>query len=503
MIRRAAIYTRISLDRDGRSEAPERQEADCRAEVVRRGWDLTNVYCDRDASAFKTRARRPEFDRMIHDLRDGQLDAVLVWKLDRLTRQGMTAVGTVIDILTQHNGVLVAVQDGLDTSQSSGRLVAGVLAELARAESENTSTRVKGAHRANAAKGAMHGGGSRQFGYDRSGGVVDQEAAVVREIFGRVLDGESLRQIAFDLNDRGITTTMGKPWRSNTVTQMMQSPRLAGLRSYNGELFAGTWQPILTSAERTTLLAALDRPLATRRSTKSRNLLTGLVVCGVCKGPLRAMKFQMKNGKSFPRYQCIRQPGEVNCGGVAVAKNSLEAFVTNEVLGFLSRAELRPVEESVDERDLELAVTEDSQALAELTQARFVHRSIRPTDYDQARRTLEERLARSEDALLALRRRREEAQVSFRLGDRAALDTWWKDATSPEKRDVLSKALARVEIHKAERRGGNQFNTDRIHLRYRWDLFVRAADKFEETATPEEVSEAARTYGELVDSTTV
>jgi hypothetical protein len=95
---RAGVYTRISLDRWGTSEAPERQLADCRDEIERRGLVLIEHYSDRDVSAYK-QVRRPQYERMLRDLRAGRLDVVVVWKLDRLTRQGIRGINQFIDAL--------------------------------------------------------------------------------------------------------------------------------------------------------------------------------------------------------------------------------------------------------------------------------------------------------------------------------------------------------------------------------------------------------------------
>ncbi len=503
MTNRCAIYARISLDREGDKESPKRQEAECRSFAGAKEWDVVGIYVDRDTSAYATTARRPEFERMLRDVDAGLLDVVLVWKLDRLTRQGPRGIGKILDRLDAGGAVLASVQESLDATTTMGEAMIGVIASLGKAESEAISVRVKSAHDTAARQGKMHSGGSRQFGYDRDGRVNKKEAKVVREVVERIGRGESLRQIAFDLNRRDVETTMGNAWRSVTLGQMMRSPRLAALRVYQPrrggqrEVFAGNWEPILTAEEHAELLGALSRPLAVRRSVK-RHLLTGVAVCGICGGAVKTMGFRMKNGRPFERYQCVKQPGEVNCGGVAAAKKSLDAFVTAQLLDFLARASLRPIEGDLpDEAELRRLLDEDEAALAELVHERFVRRTIRPADYEAARTALDDRIAGARQTLDAVEAKRREARLDLPLGDREALDGWWESATVEERREVVARSVAQVIVNPAKHRGGNRFDTGRIDLRYRWDVFMRAAAEFDRTATDEERDQAEAEYHAL------
>src|SRR5689334_8175069 len=84
---RAGIYTRLSSDPDGTSTATERQRQDCERLARDRGYTVADVYEDNDTSAFKRGVKRPAFERLLIDLTAGDIDAVLVWRTDRLARQ--------------------------------------------------------------------------------------------------------------------------------------------------------------------------------------------------------------------------------------------------------------------------------------------------------------------------------------------------------------------------------------------------------------------------------
>ncbi|MGC8628409.1 MAG: recombinase family protein, partial [Acidimicrobiales bacterium] len=83
---RAAVYCRISDDREGRGLGVARQEAECRALAERLGWSVAKVYADNDISAYRRR-RRPGYEALLAAVKQGQVDGLVVWHNDRLHRQ--------------------------------------------------------------------------------------------------------------------------------------------------------------------------------------------------------------------------------------------------------------------------------------------------------------------------------------------------------------------------------------------------------------------------------
>src|SRR6478736_4372336 len=82
----AAIYCRISRDREGAGLGVERQEADCRALAERLGWEVAAVFVDNDISAYSG-ARRPQYDLMLAAVREGEIKGIVAWHPDRLHRR--------------------------------------------------------------------------------------------------------------------------------------------------------------------------------------------------------------------------------------------------------------------------------------------------------------------------------------------------------------------------------------------------------------------------------
>ena len=142
---RAAIYLRISSDRTGEGEAVARQRVDCENLVKRRGWTATATFEDNGVSA-AGKSHRPEFTALIAAIRRGEVDTVVAWALDRLARTARDRLALVE--ACQDYGTVIALVQGsdMDTSNASGRLLIGLLGEVAQMEIGLKSERQKRAN---------------------------------------------------------------------------------------------------------------------------------------------------------------------------------------------------------------------------------------------------------------------------------------------------------------------------------------------------------------------
>jgi DNA invertase Pin-like site-specific DNA recombinase len=455
---RAIVYTRISLDRTGESLSPDRQEYLCRQQAEAKGWRVVESVGDRDRSGWKRGVARPGFDRIEQAVRGGEVDVVLAYSLSRLGRRASSLLAFA-ELLQDHKVGLSLVDQGIDTTTPGGRMFFTILAGFAEMEAETTSERVKSAHSVAAQAGKMHSGGVRAFGYRRDGTIIESEAAIIREVANRLMAGESLRQVAINLNDRGVKTATGREWSGPTLRQMIGAPRLTALRAHGDDLHEGEWEPILERRAWTLLQAKLTKPAGARRSTAA-HLLSGIARCGLCAGSLKTMGFRMKNGKPFERYACVKQPGQPNCGGVAVAKNSLDLFIRDQFLDFMAAAEVRPEVESVETATAR--VDEIKDRLAVLSADYYVNGTIGRDVFFAAKTPLDEQLAGAELALTTAVRERAEREGALLPGDRDGLAKWWERAPVPERRAALRRAIDHVSIQPAKVRGGNKFDTSRV-----------------------------------------
>jgi len=287
--RRAAIYTRISEDREGAGLGVERQEADCRALAERLRWSIVSTFSDNDVSAYSGRLRHG-YRNLLGALRTGQADAVLVWHTDRLHRSPKE-LEEYIEICQSREIPTHTVKAGpLDLATPSSRLIARQLGAYARFESEHHSDRAKRA-RLQAATDGRWIGGLRPFGYGADGmTVIESEAEVVRWMAAEVLAGRSLRSIAKKLNSEGTFTSTGKPWTARAVAWLLKRPRNAGLSQHQGEPIApAKWPAIISEDTWRSVIAMLGDPSRNTTTSRARKwLLSGLAVCGKCGQPVRS-----------------------------------------------------------------------------------------------------------------------------------------------------------------------------------------------------------------------
>ena len=240
--------------------------------VEQRGWTIVDVYEDRDESGFSESAKRPAYRRMLADLQARRIDAVCVWKLDRLGRR-LSETNRVVALLHELGAELLSVTESLDTSTPIGRAIVGFVSAQAETESLNTSARIRRAVADDIAKGIPPRGGSRCFGYTNDSVIIEAEAKHLHSMAQLYVDGISLRQIAIRMNDAGVVTTRSGQWESKTVGQLLRSPRIGGYRrAADGKsMVRGNWAPIIDGDAWQALQAALS---AAQRPAQAANMRT-------------------------------------------------------------------------------------------------------------------------------------------------------------------------------------------------------------------------------------
>jgi DNA invertase Pin-like site-specific DNA recombinase len=164
--------------------AIERQRDDCEKIAADRGWRVVETYIDNSVSASSKSRRRPAYERMVADHRNGRFSALVCWDLDRLTRQPRQLEDW-IDAAEEKGLILVTANGEADLSTDGGRLFARIKASVARAEVERKSARQRRAAQQRADHG-MTPSGVRLTGYSVNGEINPAEADLVRTMFDRL-----------------------------------------------------------------------------------------------------------------------------------------------------------------------------------------------------------------------------------------------------------------------------------------------------------------------------
>ena len=305
--RQAVVYLRVSLDATGEGLAVDRQREACLSIVSSRGWSLVGEYVDNSISATDAKKNRPGYNALVRDLEAKKFDAVVCYDLDRLTRQPRQLEDW-IDAADSGNLALVTANGEADLTTDAGRLFARIKLAVARSEVERKSVRQRDAARQRSDLGRPPLG-VRLTGYTPQGELVPDEADTVRSIFTRFADGGTLRGIARELTDVGVTTRHGRAWNPSSIRGILTNPRYAGRAVYQGQETGkrGAWPPLVEDQTFDTVQALLsDTERKTQQGTERKHLGSGIYLCHECDRPLSAWsgkRYRCRNGAHVNRSQ--------------------------------------------------------------------------------------------------------------------------------------------------------------------------------------------------------
>lgn len=442
---RAGIYARISQDADGTALGVQRQVDDCTKEAARRGWEVTARYVDNDVSATRSKVR-PQYARMIDAVTSGQLDALIVWDVDRLTRTPRE-LEDVIDLADRYKLQLANVGGDIDLSTPQGRMTARIKGSVARHETDQQSRRLKRKFEEKAHNGEPHG--FTPYGFQRTrddaGATKDvhhpEHAPIVAEAARRFLGGESLRGICQDFNARNVHGPRAATWSSTVLRQILQRPTNAGLRAHRGVVVGkANVEPIYSEDTHHQLKALFDDPA--RKNSYIGNtpvhLLSSIALCGLCGSTMRRLR-GIVNGtgkQQPPAYSCK------SCFRIRRKQSLVDTVVTEHVLARLQQPDalaaiaagdpgrVKAAEDLARALEARLAIAADQFAdgIIDGTQHARISLKLRP-QIDDARRTVADSLPHTSLAGL--------------MGHGAA-DRW--DAAPLEIRRQIVQALMTVTI---------------------------------------------------------
>jgi DNA invertase Pin-like site-specific DNA recombinase len=471
----ALIYARLSEDREpgtevagGVATSVDRQVHDCLKWCELHGHRVAGIYRDEGISGFSG-ARRPEFERLLADARNGVGRLIVVWRLDRLSRNRPDFT-RVLDMCDGGGIQLASVTESLDTSTPTGEAMRDIIAIFARMESRNISVRVARARLEAAMAGRPVPGGARPYGYAADKvTIIEAEADVLREAARRVIRGESLRSVAREFNARGLRPVQAAKFSAGNLGKLLANPRYISRAVYKGvEVADGQWPPILTVAVHEQLKAVLSNPA--RRSQAGRPpvhlLVGGILRCGVCGDESHPVALGARApDKSGRRYGCDGGDREAGRVHLVVAAAPLERFVTDAVLEALDGPKLGKflkLRATNGDRELGDQLVADERRLRDLA-TMYARDEIDKPEWLVARPVLLQRIRSARERLA----RRAEAAILADVGpEPGALAKAWQRWTLEQRRDVLRLVLEAVIVSPATRRGPG-FDESRVELKWR------------------------------------
>src|SRR5215212_1425890 len=374
---RAALYVRVSTDRQQQAQTIEQQVAQLQSYVAAHdGWTVAAEHVFRDDGRSGARLDRPGLDALRDHAARAAFDLVVICSPDRLARNFVHQMVVLEEL--ERRGVRVVFCDRPLSDDPHEQLVTQIRGAVAEYERTLIADRMRRGRQARLRSGQLLPWTRAPYGYrlhperprDPAAVQVDSVAAVVvQELFAAyAAGGVTLHALAAQLTARGVPTPTGKPvWRSTTIRQLLTNPAYKG-QAASGRLRKSPLEPVgrgvstkahpseewitvpvpaLVSAEQFDLVKArlAANQQSARRSTTNPYLLRGLVSCGVCRLSCSGVT-RTATDTRYRYYRCLGKQARVSSGRARccparfIPAGQLDELVWADLRAVLERPEL-------------------------------------------------------------------------------------------------------------------------------------------------------------------
>ncbi len=436
----AALYVRVSTDaqrEEGYSIEAQKEmlEAYCKSKHI----SDYSFYVDGGFSG--SSVDRPEIQRLISDIKNGNISCVVVYKLDRLSRSQKDTLYLIEDVFNPHGVGFVSLNENMDTSTPIGRAMVGIMSAFAQLERETIRERTRMGMRERVKEGLWPGGGKIPFGYDydRKRGILvpNEDAQKVKKIYELYLSGYSFLRISRILC-----------LSEHQAQQIMLRKTNTGKIVYNGTEYDGQHKAIIDT-ETYNRAIELYKKRSRAALTTSRSLLAGLLVCGVCGHKMRYQKWGDKGYKIYCYSQDSSKRhigGDVRCSNGKVWADEIERIVVGDLFEIASK---RVSDEGDTKEDSALTLLKSRKASLEKrlknlyllysdSEEDTILELIKDTRKEMAR--IDEEIGRIEE------NERNAVDSVSAAAEIAGLGDAWQYMTHEERQSIIRRAIEKIVI---------------------------------------------------------
>lgn len=340
---KAVIYARYSSDNQ-REESIEGQVRECIAFAERKGYTVIHTYIDRALSG--TRAdNRPEFQQMISDSTLREFQYVIVWKIDRFSRDKFDSVKYKYALKSSGVSVIFATEpiDGSPEGQMMESVFEGISVYYIKDLAQKTSRGMT----ENAIKGKFNGG-TLTFGY-----TIDENhhfqldpvnAPIVLDVFTRYSEGETIRSILDDINSK--MSNNGRKFTYHFLNWMLNNRRYLGEYKFQDTINNEAIPPIVSQELFDKCQHRLNvnkHKAGSFKNNKEKYLLTGKIFCGNCGATISGISGTGKCKSIYRYYKCMNVKKH-KCRKKPVQKELIENIVLNAAMDiFKDKALIRKI----------------------------------------------------------------------------------------------------------------------------------------------------------------
>lgn len=467
---KVAIYTRVSSERQVQEGFSLEAQYDRLLEYIKmNGWDLVRVYTDPGISG-KNLKDRPGVQEMLDDAKQDKFDAILIHKLDRLTRN-IGDLHDLIELFNKKSIKLISFSENIDTSTPSGRMFVYFLGVFAQMYRENLAEEVTKGLTKRAEKG-LRVNFKPVYGYDIVDHVLyvnDEEAAVVRKIFELFRKGWGKQRIANYLNDSNLTSKYGI-WYDRTVGYILANPTYIGKHHYTPKgdkskriVKDGAHKPIISEEMFIQVQKLMERKSDREISQSSKEYpFSTITKCGQCGQPYHGKFTRNENNKMYRFYACYGRLRKNNgCTASDISELKLEKLLFGTVL---PKMKLLAAEEQYAAAKEPNSVAADTEKLRKQLERELSKSETRKANwayafgdgkmpYDDYVKLMDSemnRVAEIKKQLDELNDEPPEAEMSYEefVSFISQLQTFWKDMDASERKRALQSLFKSITINK-------------------------------------------------------
>ena len=253
----AGVYIRVSTEDQAREGFSLGEQEEKLLDLCKfKGYEVFKVYKDAGISA-KDMKHRPQFQEMLKDMKEGKINYIVAYKLDRITRS-VRDLEELISMLEENNCFLVCDRDDVNTSTANGRFFVRMLTVLSQLEIEIVSERTK--FGLNGAIKSGHLPGILPLGYKKDGNkktIIDETTRpIIERIYNMYLEGKSFQTISNIFNNEKLLSP--KKWRDSTIQKIIdnkiymgdyeQYKRIAKKENKEPVIYMNVVEPIISRA---------------------------------------------------------------------------------------------------------------------------------------------------------------------------------------------------------------------------------------------------------------
>ena len=493
---RAGIYPRVSTIRQVKEGfSLESQRDNLTYYANSQGWQVVGDYGDEGISG-KTVKDRPGVKRLVEDIKACNIDVVVLYKFDRLTRDSRDTEDF-IELIQSYNVLIYTLSGGyVDVATPSGRFNTRILGATAQFERETMIDRVVDGFIKKVKKGYSLCGGTPSYGYDRPKNqeiqsINEEEAKIVRRVFDLYLKGKTFTEISDMLNIENVKTkksgkvvrrrnsdedyTVNSVWQPKTIRLMLANPNYVGDVRYGvnreqvsleaaekyenrkkGFITKGLHEAIIDDDTWNKVQKRLKKVKHVNKTKhpKEESYYCGFLICGFCGHPLTTNRTEKKKKDGtkyiFPGYRCINREKKL-CPALGMSQPKVEKAFLNyidriEELGDFNNVNLVTEVDTTELNNLKKHSLQKSNKLKEIMKL-FMESKVEFGEYKLMKTSLEQDINKLNNNIKKLEKESipKEEQIDKSKIARTIKEHWLY-LTDFEKREFLTEFVEEIII---------------------------------------------------------